>query len=151
MADHDPLTGLLNRRASGRELNAHIARSQRYGVSGAMLMLDLDNFKQHNDMNGHGAGDQLPVALAEGLRGRLRATDVTGRLGGDEFAALLPHADRMRANAVSGSLLEHIRGIVGVPNIGPSQVTASVGRRLARAARDTHARGRHAGGRSGYV
>lgn len=127
MADHDPLTGLLNRRAFGRELTAHIARAQRYGVSGAMLMLDLDNFKQHNDTHGHGAGDQLLVALAEGLRGRLRATDITGRLGGDEFAALLPHADRMRANAVSESLLTHIRQIVGPPNGGGEQITASVG------------------------
>ena len=127
MADHDPLTGLLNRRAFGRELSAHIARSHRYGVSGALLMLDLDNFKQHNDTYGHGAGDQLLMSLAEGLRGRLRATDVTGRLGGDEFAALLPHADRMRANAVSESLLAHIRSIVGETNKGGSQITASVG------------------------
>jgi diguanylate cyclase (GGDEF)-like protein/PAS domain S-box-containing protein len=127
MADHDPLTGLLNRRAFGRELNAHIARSQRYGVSGAMLMLDLDNFKQHNDTHGHGAGDQLLMALADGLRGRLRATDITGRLGGDEFAALLPHADRPRANAVSESLLAHIRAIIGKPSGGSGRITASVG------------------------
>ncbi len=127
MADHDPLTGLLNRRAFGRELSAHIARSQRYGVSGALLMLDLDNFKQHNDTHGHGAGDHLLVALAEGLRGRLRATDVTGRLGGDEFAALLPHADRTHAQAVSESLLKHIRGIAGVAGNGNGPVTASVG------------------------
>jgi diguanylate cyclase (GGDEF)-like protein/PAS domain S-box-containing protein len=128
MADHDPLTGLLNRRGFGRELSAHIARAQRYGVSGALLMLDLDNFKQHNDAHGHGAGDQLLVALADGLRGRLRATDVTGRLGGDEFAALLPQADDLRAKAVTHSLLEHIRGISGgaVP-IGGEVVTASVG------------------------
>jgi diguanylate cyclase (GGDEF)-like protein len=91
-------------------------------------MLDLDNFKQHNDTHGHSAGDQLLVALAEGLRGRLRATDVTGRLGGDEFAALLPQADRTRATAVTASLLEHIRSIVGkAPGNGNGQVTASVG------------------------
>ncbi|MGH2862809.1 MAG: sensor domain-containing diguanylate cyclase [Solirubrobacteraceae bacterium] len=128
MADHDPLTSLLNRRSFSRELSAHIARSQRYGVSGALLMLDLDNFKQHNDTHGHGAGDQLLVELAEGLRGRLRASDVTGRLGGDEFAALLPHADRARANTVAESLLEHMRGIVsGIPSKGNGPVTASVG------------------------
>jgi diguanylate cyclase (GGDEF)-like protein/PAS domain S-box-containing protein len=127
LADHDPLTGLLNRRAFALELSAHIARSQRYGVSGAVLMLDLDNFKQHNDAHGHAAGDQLLMSLAEGLRGRLRATDVMGRLGGDEFAALLPHADRPRAVAVADSLLEQIRTITGtaVGRTGP--VTASVG------------------------
>ena len=92
-----------------------------------MLMLDLDNFKQHNDTHGHGAGDQLLMALADGLRGRLRATDVTGRLGGDEFAALLPHADRMRAHAVSESLLTHIRAIIGAPSRDNGQITASVG------------------------
>jgi diguanylate cyclase (GGDEF)-like protein/PAS domain S-box-containing protein len=129
MADHDPLTGLLNRRAFGRELSSHIARSQRYGVNGALLMFDLDNFKQHNDSHGHGAGDELLVALAECLRARLRATDVTCRLGGDEFAALLPNADAAHARLVTQSLLEHIRGIVGrrEPVAGDKGVTASIG------------------------
>jgi diguanylate cyclase (GGDEF)-like protein/PAS domain S-box-containing protein len=129
MADHDPLTGLLNRRAFGRELSSHIARSQRYGVSGALLVFDLDNFKQHNDSHGHGAGDELLIALAECLRARLRATDVTCRLGGDEFAALLPNADPAHARLVSESLLEHIRGIVGhrEPVAGDKGVTASIG------------------------
>ncbi|HEX3616081.1 MAG TPA: PAS domain S-box protein [Solirubrobacteraceae bacterium] len=129
MADHDPLTGLLNRRAFGRELSSHIARSQRYGVSGALLMFDLDNFKQHNDAHGHGAGDELLIALAECLRARLRATDVTCRLGGDEFAALLPNADPTHARLVTESLLEHIRGIVSrrEPVPGDNAVTASIG------------------------
>jgi diguanylate cyclase (GGDEF)-like protein/PAS domain S-box-containing protein len=129
MADHDPLTGLLNRRAFGRELSSHIARSQRYGVSGALLMFDLDNFKQHNDSHGHGAGDELLIALAECLRARLRATDVTCRLGGDEFAALLPNADPTHARLVTETLLEHIRGIVSrrEPVPGDNGVTASIG------------------------
>jgi diguanylate cyclase (GGDEF)-like protein/PAS domain S-box-containing protein len=128
MADHDPLTGLLNRRAFGRELSTHIARSQRYGVTGALLMIDLDNFKQHNDSHGHGAGDELLIALAECLRARLRATDVTCRLGGDEFAALLTNADSTHARVVTESLLEHIRGIVGrEPIPGDKGVTASIG------------------------
>lgn len=129
MADHDPLTGLLNRRAFGRELSLHIARSQRYGVSGAVLMFDLDNFKKHNDAHGHGAGDQLLIALAECLRARLRATDVTCRLGGDEFAALLPSADSTHARLVTDSLLEHIRRIVSrrEPIAPDNGVTASIG------------------------
>ncbi|MDE3131352.1 MAG: PAS domain S-box protein [Acidobacteriota bacterium] len=128
MADHDPLTGLLNRRGFGRELNAHIARAKRYGVTGALLLFDLDNFKLHNDTHGHGAGDQLLVALADGLRQRLRVSDVTGRLGGDEFAALLPNADRSRATLVGESLLEAIRAVTGsAPVSGARGVTASIG------------------------
>lgn len=129
MADHDPLTGLLNRRAFGRELSSHIARSQRYGVGGALVMFDLDNFKHHNDSHGHGAGDELLVALAECLRTRLRATDITCRLGGDEFAALLPHADPSHARLVTESLLQHIRGVVGRRErvAGDRGVTASIG------------------------
>jgi diguanylate cyclase (GGDEF)-like protein/PAS domain S-box-containing protein len=126
MADHDPLTGLFNRRGFDREMSAHVARAQRYGVSGALLMFDLDNFKQHNDSYGHGAGDDLLVALADCLRKRLRATDVIGRLGGDEFAVLLPDAGPPYASLVSQSLLEHIRNISqGLPVI--TGVTASIG------------------------
>jgi diguanylate cyclase (GGDEF)-like protein/PAS domain S-box-containing protein len=120
MADHDPLTGLLNRRAFGRELEAHLTRGQRYGASGALLMFDLDNFKLHNDTQGHTAGDELLVALADGLRRRLRASDVTARLGGDEFAVLLPNSDTAHARLVSESLRDHIRTIA-------AGVTASIG------------------------
>lgn len=109
MADHDPLTGLLNRRAFGRELSAHLTRSERYGAPGGLLMFDLDNFKLHNDTHGHSAGDEMLIAIADGLRRRLRASDVTGRLGGDEFAVLLPNADAARARYVTQSLLNLIR------------------------------------------
>lgn len=73
-----PLTGLLNRRGFDRELKAHLTRSQRYGTTGALLMFDLDNFKLHNDTHGHGAGDELLVALADGLRRRLRPATSPG-------------------------------------------------------------------------
>ena len=127
LADHDPLTGLLNRRAFARELSSHIARAERYGVTGAVLMFDLDNFKQHNDAHGHSAGDQLLVALAHGLRGRLRATDVTARLGGDEFAALLPNADHDHAMVVTKLLLEHIRGVTSSLPAPAEGMSASIG------------------------
>ncbi len=101
MADHDPLTGLLNRRSFERELEGHAARVQRYGASGAVLMLDLDHFKYFNDTQGHGAGDKLIIRIAQGLLSRLRDSDVLARLGGDEFAVLLPHEDEQSAHAVA--------------------------------------------------
>ncbi len=125
LADHDPLTGLLNRRAFGRELDAHITRCQRRGMSGALLMFDLDDFKTHNDTRGHGAGDELLAAVAAGVGARLRASDVTARLGGDEFAVLLPDADRDTALLVAGSLLEQIGAAAGPAAAGA--LSASIG------------------------
>ena len=92
MADHDPLTGLLNRRSFERELERHVAYVERYGPKGAAIVLDLDHFKTINDTLGHSAGDELIVRVAHALRSRLRESDVLARLGGDEFAILLPEA-----------------------------------------------------------
>ena len=124
LADHDPLTGLLNRRAFERALEQHLARVRRYGVQGALLMIDLDGFKAVNDRHGHGIGDQVLAGAAERLRARLRTSDLLTRLGGDEFAALLPAADRAEAEHVAGVTVEVVRGLS--PESGPP-VTASVG------------------------
>ena len=64
MADHDPLTGLLNRRKFEPELDRHVEHVKRYGPEGALLVLDLDHFKTVNDTLGHNAGDQLIVSIA---------------------------------------------------------------------------------------
>ncbi len=109
MADHDPLTGLLNRRAYERRLEEHLALGERYGHEGAVLVLDLDDFKQVNDTLGHSAGDELIVRVAGALTGRLRESDTLARLGGDEFAILLPTGDRENAERVARSLLETVR------------------------------------------
>jgi diguanylate cyclase (GGDEF)-like protein/PAS domain S-box-containing protein len=128
MADHDPLTGLLNRRCFERELNGHAARVQRYGASGAVLMLDLDNFKYFNDTQGHGAGDALIVRIAHGLQSRLRDSDVCARLGGDEFAVLLPHEGEQETQIVAEALLQLVRDEAMPALIGESRrVTASIG------------------------
>ena len=68
LADHDPLTGLLNRRAFAHELETHLEHVRRYGAAGAAMVLDLDHFKNINDTLGHGTGDELIVALAGALR-----------------------------------------------------------------------------------
>jgi diguanylate cyclase (GGDEF)-like protein/PAS domain S-box-containing protein len=124
LADHDSLTGLLNRRSFERALDQHLARVQRYGVQGALLMIDLDGFKAVNDQHGHATGDAVLAGVAERLRARLRTSDLLARLGGDEFAALLPVADRAEAEHVARIAVEVVRDLS--PEQGPP-VTASVG------------------------
>ncbi len=128
MADHDPLTGLLNRRAFEHELDHHVSRVARYGVEGAILVLDLDHFKYVNDVLGHTAGDGLIISVARALRERLRDTDVLARLGGDEFAVLLPRADEAEAREVSAALVERLRqeAVPGRRGHG-RRVTTSIG------------------------
>jgi diguanylate cyclase (GGDEF)-like protein/PAS domain S-box-containing protein len=109
LADHDPLTGLLNRRSFEVALDRQAAGIVRNGPTGALLALDLDNFKQINDTLGHAAGDELIVSLADVLRRQLRSTDVIARLGGDEFAVILPNTTPVQAHLVADSLLAAIR------------------------------------------
>ena len=90
---HDPLTGLLNRRAFDELLAASCARSERYGWTFALVLIDLDHFKSVNDRLGHAAGDAALRAVGADLRGRLRAGDAAARIGGDEFALLLPSVE----------------------------------------------------------
>jgi diguanylate cyclase (GGDEF)-like protein len=125
-ASEDPLTGLKNRRRFEEELRAAMARSRRDGTTGAMLMLDIDNFKLVNDNHGHPAGDQLIVEVAELLRRRTRESDVLARLGGDEFAVVLPHCSRSEAILVAEAIAEAIRRHVPEHD-GVEPVTTSVG------------------------
>lgn len=127
MADHDPLTGLPNRRSFERELNHHLVRLKGSGPRGAVLMIDLDNFKSYNDTRGHSAGDELIVRIGRALHSRLRESDVLARLGGDEFAALLPEADRDGAEAVARSMLRVVCDGTPSPVQGGKYVTASIG------------------------
>ncbi len=128
LADHDPLTGLLNRRGLEAELGHQITRLERSGTSGALIVVDLDHFKSVNDTLGHGAGDELIVAAADLLRNRLRARDTVARLGGDEFAIVLPNADAAAATQVAETIVTAIRQqslcLAGQPH---QRVTASVG------------------------
>jgi diguanylate cyclase (GGDEF)-like protein/PAS domain S-box-containing protein len=109
LADHDALTGLLNRRSFERELEAHRVRTARYGGAGAAMVLDLDHFKFINDTLGHKAGDEAISRAAEVLHSRLREADVLARLGGDEFAVLLPQAGAAEARLVADQLLASLR------------------------------------------
>jgi diguanylate cyclase (GGDEF)-like protein/PAS domain S-box-containing protein len=116
LADHDDLTGLINRRRFQEELERHLAQGRRYGMTGALLVLDLDGFKEVNDTHGHSAGDRVLQSVADALRDRLRESDVLARLGGDEFAVLLPREDPDAAEKVCLALEEAIPSEVRTPN-----------------------------------
>lgn len=125
-ASQDPLTGLKNRRRFSEDLRTELARSRRDGSEGAVLMLDLDNFKQVNDTLGHPEGDRVIAEIAGVLRARMRATDVVARLGGDEFGLVLPHCDGGEAEAVANEIAAAIRDHVSSDEALPP-ITASVG------------------------
>jgi diguanylate cyclase (GGDEF)-like protein/PAS domain S-box-containing protein len=129
MADHDPLTGLLNRRAYERRLEEHLVRGERYGHAGAVMVLDLDNFKEVNDTLGHSAGDELIMRVAGALATRLRESDTLARLGGDEFAILTPTGERAEVEQLAASLLQvvHRERAARGPGGRERPITASIG------------------------
>ena len=93
LAQYDALTSLPNRRHLAESLEDAIAQARRHGGRAAVMFVDLDRFKNVNDMLGHGVGDRLLVQAAQRLRGCARPGDVVARLGGDEFALVLPELD----------------------------------------------------------
>ncbi len=127
LASHDPLTDLFNRRRLEEELDRELAEAERYGTHGALLFLDLDQFKDVNDSLGHGAGDELLANLAVLLRRRLRKTDIVARPGGDEFCIMLSHTDAEEADALAEQLIEMVRHHPFVIGGHPITVTASAG------------------------
>jgi diguanylate cyclase (GGDEF)-like protein len=108
-ADHDPLTGLFNRRRFVERVDEQLRYAHRYGRGGAMLFLDLDSFKFVNDSFGHPTGDRVIRRVAAAIEDSLRATDTAARLGGDEFAVLLPEVDEEGALQVAETVLSAIK------------------------------------------
>ncbi len=106
LADHDPLTGLINRRRFQERLEEQLAYNRRYNVSGALLFLDLDQFKYINDIYSHHTGDEYLRQVANHLCASLRETDIIGRLGGDEFGIILPNIVGGQADMLSNALLK---------------------------------------------
>jgi diguanylate cyclase (GGDEF)-like protein/PAS domain S-box-containing protein len=127
LAEFDELTGLPNRRAFLATLTDYLASQRREDQRGALLVLDLDRFKELNDTLGHAVGDRVLVQAARAMEERLRATDFIGRLAGDEFAVLLPRADEAEAEQVAQALAERLREEALPTAQGVSQVSASIG------------------------
>ncbi len=127
IANHDHLTDLFNRRRLEEELTLHLAEARRYGIHGALLIVDLDQFKDVNDSLGHLVGDQLLVRVAGLLRERLRETDIIARMGGDEFAVLLPHTNAEQALTLAEQIVVSLRETAIVAADRPVGATASIG------------------------
>lgn len=125
-AEQDPLTGLKNRRRFEEDLLRELARSRREGAEGALLVVDVDRFKQINDTLGHHAGDRVIIEVADVLRERMRLTDAVARIGGDEFAAVLPRCGGKEARGVAEGIAQAIRAQV-TRMAGLPPVTASIG------------------------
>jgi diguanylate cyclase (GGDEF)-like protein len=100
LATIDGLTGLYNRRYAEQRLAAETARSRRYGHPLLVLALDLNDFKEINDTNGHAAGDLVLRQFAERLNAAVRISDVAARMGGDEFLAILPECPAEQIEAI---------------------------------------------------
>jgi diguanylate cyclase (GGDEF)-like protein/PAS domain S-box-containing protein len=127
IVDHDFLTGLLNRRHFEKELVKEADRSSRYGIPGAVLLIDLDNFKDVNDTFGHRVGDDVLKGVAGLLRERLRHSDIVARVGGDEFAVLLTQTNAEEVRLVAEDVVKALSRETAVLADQSIRVTASVG------------------------
>ena len=117
LAFHDPLTQLPNRRLLDDRLHQTLAANRRSGYHGALLFLDLDNFKSLNDTHGHNMGDRLLIEAARRIVGCVREADSVARLGGDEFVVMLSvlSQDRTAALAQADAIAEKIRSALAEP------------------------------------
>jgi PAS domain S-box-containing protein len=151
LSHHDSLTGLFNRRHFEEELRRQLAYTRRYGSGGALLVIDVDRFKEINDTLGHAAGDRALCQVAALLRDNLRGSDVVARspgsrtasecgtpvvpdpeavvarLGGDEFVVLLPEADEEDAQATAERLAATIRDSTLTIDGKPVKLEISIG------------------------
>lgn len=128
LATHDQLTGLLNRREFDRIITEEAERSKRFGHTFALILVDIDHFKQVNDRHGHLAGDAVLREVARRLQRGLRSVDRLARFGGEEFVLVLMETDEAKAVA----LAERLRGQVAAEpfeagTAAPLPVTISAG------------------------
>jgi len=133
-AMHDPLTGLPNRILIAEQIQQSIYHVKREKDSLAVMMIDLNNFKDVNDTLGHPEGDKLLVNVAERLADVIRESDMVGRLGGDEFAVVAPHVNESDAVKVANKILDNLQ-----PSFALADYTLKVGASIGIAMYPEHA------------
>jgi diguanylate cyclase (GGDEF)-like protein/PAS domain S-box-containing protein len=127
MADHDSLTGMLNRVSFEQAVTRHVDYAARYGSGGSVIALGVDSFQYVNESLGATSGDEMIKTLAELLRGRLRKTDAIARVGGDVFGILVNGANKTKAITVADELLGLVRRHPFVLSGEGIRITASAG------------------------
>ncbi|NTV48709.1 MAG: diguanylate cyclase [Geobacteraceae bacterium] len=123
-ADTDRLTGLLNKGAFRERVEDEMNRALRYNHPLSLAFIDLDNFKQVNDSEGHARGDKLLQAVSETIVQSIRKTDIAGRIGGDEFTICFPEADE---ESVRTAISKLVQALDIMTSQSGWQVTASIG------------------------
>jgi diguanylate cyclase (GGDEF)-like protein len=127
LADHDPLTALLNRRSFRGQLDTYVSFAARYGGRGAVMIIDIDGLKAVNDRLGHQQGDNLIRRVSGVLRERVRGTDIVARLSGDEFAVLMPQTDVEGAIQLGEDLrLQVAEGFATDPDLGGASISVGI-------------------------
>ena len=128
MSETDALTGLYNLRYINEQLEAELARYQRYGQEFCVVMLDIDYFKSVNDNWGHPAGDRVLQQFAQRLQEKTRHTDTLARIGGEEFLILLRNVSLEQARVVAEGMRQHIESSsFDLGNQHHQPLTASIG------------------------
>jgi len=127
LADHDPLTGLFNRRRLQEEIERILEHGKRHNHAGAIFFIDLDQFKFINDTSGHQAGDTLLIEVSHKLKKLLRSSDILARLGGDEFTIVIPEISQEGTLKVAQKINEELDNIELSIGKRRHKVTASIG------------------------
>lgn len=126
-AEHDPLTGLLNRRGFERRLEEALAECTKTGTPSVLILFDLDHFKPINDEGGHALGDEMLRRIAQVVAWEVRRSDHVARQGGDEFAVLLPSCTLKQASTIAASLRQAVSEVEVSQEGRAYRVTLSVG------------------------
>jgi diguanylate cyclase (GGDEF)-like protein len=127
IAKQDALTGALTRRGFFAEVEKEFLRATRYDRPSALVMIDVDRFRDINDRHGHAAGDAVLVSIANACMAAMRRSDVFGRIGGEEFALLLPETEAEEAREAAERIRRIVDSTIVETAAGPIKATISLG------------------------